>query len=230
VAGQAGANGFGDRGIRPYRKRRPIPAIIVISVLGLVAVFVWVNAIVSRSDIDAVIRCDPPATPAQGVTFTTLSHDALDGRAPIPPDKVAVRVLNASSVRGQGGITTEALRAIGFTQIAPPDNDPAYAGRDAICHGQIRFGDNGTAAARTLSLVAPCEELIKDNRKDATVDLTIGTTFGDLSPTPAAMKVLQQLNAWSAQHQGGGGGEQAAAATVPVVDQTLLASARNVSC
>jgi uncharacterized membrane protein (UPF0136 family) len=217
VAGQAGANGFRDRGIRPYRKRRPIPAIIVISALGLAAVFVWVNAIVSRTDIDAVIRCDPPPTPAAGVTFITLRHDALDDRAPIPPDKVAVKVLNASSVRGQGSITTEALRAIGFTQIAPPDNDPAYAGRDAICHGQIRFGDNGTAAARTLSLVVPCAELVKDNRKDATVDLTIGTKFGDLSPTPEATKVLQQLQTWPAQHKS-------------VVDQTLLASARNVSC
>jgi hypothetical protein len=202
----------------------------VIGVLGLIAVFVWVNVIVSRTDINAAVRCVPLATPPPGVTFTPLSHNALDDRAPIPPDKVAVKVLNASSVRGQAGLTTESLRSIGFTQIAPPDNDPAYASGDAKCHGQIRFGDAGTAAARTLSLVAPCAELIKDNRKNATVDLTIGTTFGDLNPRPEATKVLQQLMAWSAQHAGGGGADQSAAASAPVVDQTLLASARNVTC
>lgn len=226
----ASGNGFGDRVTRPYRKRRPIPALIVIGVLGLGAMFVWVNAIVSRTDIDAVIRCDPPASPPPGVTYTSLGHAALDDRAPIPPDKIAVKVLNASSVRGQGGITTEALRALGFTQIAPPDNDPSFAGRPAKCRGQLRFGDNGTAAARTLSLVTPCVELVKDNRADATVDLTIGTSFGDLRPKAEAVEALRELKTWSEQHQGGGGGEQSAGTPAPVVDQTLLTAARDLPC
>ncbi|MDT7726786.1 MAG: hypothetical protein QOI21_3362 [Actinomycetota bacterium] len=227
----ASGNGFGDRNARPYRKRRPLPALIVIGVLCLGAVFVWVNAIVSRADINQAIKCDPPATPAEGVTFTSLNHDALDDRTPIPPDKVAVKVLNASKIRGQGGITTESMRALGFTQIAAPEDDPAYPNElKANCHGQIRFGDNGAAAARTVSLLAPCTELIKDNRQDATVDLTIGTTFGDVRPTAAAAQILEQLRTWSQQHQGSGGGEQSAGATAPVVDQAALKSARDVTC
>jgi hypothetical protein len=208
-----------------------LPALIVIGVLCLGAVFVWVNAIVSRADINQAIKCDPPATPAEGVTFTSLNHDALDDRTPIPPDKVAVKVLNASKIRGQGGITTESMRALGFTQIAAPEDDPAYPNElKANCHGQIRFGDNGAAAARTVSLLAPCTELIKDNRQDATVDLTIGTTFGDVRPTAAAAQILEQLRTWSQQHQGSGGGEQSAGATAPVVDQAALKSARDVTC
>lgn len=227
----ASGNGFGDRNARPYRKRRPLPALIVIGVLCLGAVFVWVNAIMSRADINEAIKCDPPATPAAGVTFTSLGHDALDDRTPIPPDKVAVKVLNASKIRGQGGITTESLRALGFTQIGTPEDDPAYPGEaKANCHGQIRFGENGAAAARTVSLLAPCTELIKDTRQDATVDLMIGTNFGDVRPTAPAAQIMAQLKTWSERHQGSGGGEQSAGATAPTVDQAALKAARDVTC
>ena len=227
----ASGNGFGDRNARPYRKRRPLPALIVIGVLCVGAVVVWVNVIVSRTDINQAIRCVPAATPSQGVTFTSLAHDALDNRMPIPPDKVAVKVLNASKIRGQGGITTESLRALGFTQIAAPEDDPAYPNdTTAKCHGQIRFGDNGAAAARTVSLLAPCAELIKDTRQDATVDLAIGTNFGDVRPTAPATQILQQLKTWSEQHQGSGGGEQSTGATAPVIDQAALKAARNITC
>jgi LytR cell envelope-related transcriptional attenuator len=221
--------GFGNRGKRGYRRRRPIPALIFIGILGLVAMVVWVRAITTKTDIDALLRCNPPPTPAQGMTFTSLSHGALDDAAPIPPDKVAVKVLNASQARGQAAITTESLRVLGFTQIAVPDNDPFYPGStQAKCHGQIRFGDNGVSAARTLSLVVPCVELVKDTRADASVDLAIGSTFSDVSPTQQARQVLQQLQAWSAQHPDGG--NEQSAGTSPVIDQALLSAARNVAC
>jgi uncharacterized membrane protein (UPF0136 family) len=227
----ASGNGFGNRNARPYRKRRPLPALIVIGVLGVGAVFVWVNAIISRADIDATIRCNPAASPPLGVTFTALGHGALDDRAPVPPDRIALKVLNASKVRGQGGLTTEALRSLGFTQIAEPTDDPAYPDNiKATCRGQIRFGENGVSAARTLSLLAPCVELVKDNRQDSSIDLAIGTTFGDVVPNAAARQILLQLKTWSEQHRGGGGGEQSAGAKAPVVDQKLLTSARDVAC
>lgn len=227
----ASGNGFGDRSARPYRKRKPLPALIVIGVLGLGAVFVWVNAILSRANIDDTIKCSPPPTPPPGVTYTALGHNALDDRAPVPPDKIAVRVLNASKVRGQGGITTEALRSLGFNQIAEPADDPAYPGdTKAGCRGQLRFGENGATAARTLSLLVPCVELVRDNRKDATVDLTLGTTFGDLRPNAAATQLIGQLKTWSEQHQGSGGGEQSTGDSAPVLDQATLKSARNVTC
>lgn len=220
--------GFGNRGRRGYRKRRPLPAIIFIAVLGLVAMVVWVRAITSKADIDEVLRCDPPPAPVDGMSFTSLTHSALDDTAPIPPDKVGVQVLNASQARGQGAITTETLRELGFTQIAAPGNDPSYPAQQATCHGQLRFGDNGRSAARTLSLVVPCVELIKDTRADASVDLSIGSAFGDLQPTQQARQILQQLQSWAAQHPDGG--NEQSAATGPAIDPALLSAARNVSC
>ncbi len=226
----ASGNGIGDREAKPYRKRKPLPALIVIGVLALGAVIVWVNVVASRADVEAAVRCDPPPSPQPGVTYTPLSHTALDDRAPIPPDKVAVKVLNASKTRGKGGIVTSSLKELGFDNAAEPGNDPAYETAEAKCHGQIRFGENGMAAARTLSLVVPCAELVKDNRKDATVELTTGTNFGDIRPKAEARKILDQLSQWSKLHQGDGGGEQAAGGTPPVIDQGLLKAARETPC
>jgi hypothetical protein len=226
----ASGNGIGDRGARPYRKHKPLPALIVIGVLAVAAIVVWVNAVIGKGDIDEAVRCDPPASPPPGVTFSTLPHNALDGRAPIPPDKIAYRVLNASETRGKGGMTTTALKELGFTGAAEPASDPAYENREAKCRGQIRFGENGMAAARTLSLVVPCAELVQDNRKDASVDVVTGTLFGDIRPRAEARQIITQLADWSKTHQGGGGNEQSAGAKAPVIDQTLLASARNVEC
>jgi hypothetical protein len=226
----ASGTGFGDRKARPYRKYKPLPALIVIGVLAAGAIAVWINAALSKADVDAAVRCDPPAAPPPGTTYTSLPHNALDDREPIPPDRVAVRVLNASAVRGQGGIATASLRELGFTGTGDPGNDPAYDNRVAKCRGQIRFGENGKAAARTVSLVVPCAELVEDNRKDASVDLVTGSLFDDILPRPEAKQILTQLADWSKAHQGGGGAEQSAGAKAPAIDQTLLASARDVTC
>ena len=226
----ASGNGSGDRGTRPYRRHKPLPALIVIGVLALGAIVVWINAAVGKGDVDEAVKCDPAASPPPGVTFSTLPHNALDDRAPVPPDKVAVKVLNASGTRGQGGITTTSLKELGFTGVGEPANDPAYEGREAKCRGQIRFGENGVTAARTISLVVPCAELVQDNRKDASVDLVTGTLFGDLRPRAEARRILTQLADWSKAHQGGGSNEQSTDAKAPVIDQTLLASARDVAC
>ena len=226
----ASGNGIGDRKARPYRKHKPLPALIVIGVLALGAIVVWVNAAIG-TDVDEAVHCDPPPSPPPGVTFTTLPHTALDDLAPVPADKVAVNVLNATSVRGQGGIATTSLRELGFTNAAEPSNDPAYEGHEPKCRGQIRFGENGRGAARTLSLVMPCAELVQDNRKDASVDLVTGKLFNDIRPRAEARQVLTQLADWSKAHaSGGGGGEQSAGAPAPKIDQTLLASARDVPC
>ncbi|HET6502144.1 MAG TPA: envelope integrity protein Cei [Amycolatopsis sp.] len=220
--------GFGNRKSRGYRKYRPLPGLIVIGVLGLVALVVWVRAITTNDNVDAQIRCAPAPTPALGTVYTPLAHTALDDAAPLPPSEIAVTVLNASQGRGEAAITTESLRGLGFTQIAAPDNDPAYPQGDAQCQGQIRFGDAGTSAARTLSLVMPCAELVKDNRPDATVDLSLGNGFQQLQPNAQARQVLQQLNDWAARHSGDG--SEGSPATSPVIDPALLAAAHNVAC
>ena len=220
-----------------YRRRRPLPAVLVVAVLAVAAVVVWLRVFASGSDSTGAIACDPPGTPpsaASGRPPTTLGQalapEALDRTIPAAPALALVRVVNASTQRGLAAEVTESLRQIGFAQVAPPNNDPLYTTGDLTCRAQIRFGQQGTAAARALSLVEPCAQLVKDNRQDATVDFAIGKKFDSLRPKSEARRILEQLNQWAAQHPEAQGGLQGDPAAQPELDQAQLSAARKVSC
>lgn len=221
--------GFSGRKSRPYRKHRPLPAVFLVTLLGVASLYVWFSVFEDADDIDEAIRCQPPASAPPGAHYTSVGHDALDDVTPVPPSKVAVQVLNAGNLRGEAAITTAELRQLGFTQVAEPANDPAYENRTANCEGQIRFGDNGAAAARTLSLIDTCLELVNDGRKDATVDLSIGTQFTDVMPRREAVEVLDQLSAWAKRNSARGSSELASN-SVPDIDAELLEAARPPAC
>jgi hypothetical protein len=97
------------------------------------------------------------------------------------------------------------------------------------CPGQIRFGPNGAGAARTISLVVPCTELIRDERQDASVDLVIGHGFDRISPNPEAKQVLANLADFAETHPRSQGGQQAQG-QLAVLDPQLLTGARDVQC
>lgn len=220
-----------------YRKRRPLPAFILILVLCAAATVVWLHVIRKDADTANAIHCDPPgprptsqaAEPDPPTTLgQPLEFDSLDRTVPAPPGQVLVRVINASTKRGAARVVTENLRQLGFEQIAEPANDPLY-GDTMTCRGQIRFGPQGTSAARTLSLLDPCVELIRDERKDATVDLAIGSEFDTLRPNAQARTALEQLTQWAVEHPETKGGLQANGPQ-PNLDAELLAGARQAHC
>jgi hypothetical protein len=222
------------RGDQRYRKRRPLPAFLLIAVLGIAATIVWLRVMSSDSDVAAAAHCAPPPAPtaASGQPAPTLGKalepSALDRTEPAAPSSALVRVVNASNQRGQARLVTESLKALGFTQIAEPGNDALY-GESMDCRAQIRFGAQGTAAARTVSLVEPCAELVRDDRQDATVDIAIGAKFDDLHPNGSAKTLMEQLNDFAKQNPSAQGGLQADAPH-PDLDKGLLEAARNVRC
>jgi len=210
---------------------------LVILALGIGATVVWLKVLGSANDEAGAVHCGAPGRPPAtipGHPPTTLGQalgqEALDRTGPLPPAQALVRVVNASTQKGQAAEITEALRQLGFSQVAAPNNDPLYPGLDLECRAQIRFGQPGIAAARTLSLVEPCAELVKDNRQDGTVDLAIGKRFDDLRPKQEARRVLEQLNEWAAQHPEAQGGLQGNPEAAPELDSAQLTAARQVSC
>lgn len=241
----------------PFRRRRPLPAITLIVVLGVVATIVWIRTLEGdEKQVDtacrppgpatsvsdpltptggesgqppAPVQPQPPATEAQPVPLgTLLAPDSLDAVEPLPPDAVKVRVLNANGERGQASlIAAELTSDLGFASAGPPGNDPVYPAWDLSCQAQVRFGPNGDAAARTLSLVVPCAELIRDARPDDTVDLALGQQFEALRPNAAAKQVLRKLTELASQPPDPSGGQQAANAAV---EPALIAAARHGDC
>jgi hypothetical protein len=123
-----------------------------------------------------------------------LPYNGLDGVTPAQPQAARVQVLNAGGQTGLATQVTAEVQQYGFVPAGPPADDPQYPQGNLTCEGQIRFGPAGASAARTLSLLVPCVELVHDNRPDGTVDLVLGQNFTGLAPNADALAVLRQLN------------------------------------
>jgi LytR cell envelope-related transcriptional attenuator len=221
----------GGARVPPYRRRRRTPWVVVVSLLAVAAVVTWTVVLVDSGGPSAAAACPAPtagALPGQVVDFASL-----DTVAPVAPANARVHVLNGGGQRGQANLVAAQLTDLGFAEAAPPDNDPVYPNGDMECVGQLRFGPAGQGAARTLSLVLPCTELVRDDRTDDGVDVAVGTGFRDVNPPRAVRNALDQIG------QGGGTDGSANAdpsdptasnAAAPAVDPTVLESARTTAC
>jgi len=70
---------------------------------------------------------------------------------------------------------------------------------------------------------------VRDDRQDATVDVSLGKKFDEVKPNSDARKVLDQLREWAEQQPDQQGG-QVAAVTPPTLNADSLAAARDVAC
>ncbi len=187
---------FDKRG-RPFRRRNFLPGILLFVALAVVTLLVWVTALSQPPDVREATVCNapPPAAdptvPAPQLGDQVTRADMTD----VTPAKLAdtrIKVLNASGQGGQAAEVAGELRDLGFADPAAA-NDPLYANARLECQGQIRFGPSGRAAAAAVWLVAPCTELFQDQRSDDTVDLAIGTEFGELTHNDDIDAVLASL-------------------------------------
>ncbi|GAA3438095.1 envelope integrity protein Cei [Kutzneria kofuensis] len=210
--------------MRSKRWRRT-RSLVLLSLLLVASVVVWVQVFRSVPTIDQTVGCTPPAP-----HMTPVNYHDLDAVAPAPPDRVPVRVVNASSLRGAASLMSAQLTNLGFPQAAPAADDPTYPLGNMTCVGQIRFGAQGVAGARTLSLLVPCAQLVRDNRPDQTVDFAVGTNFNGLVVNTAARQVLSQLGTWARDHPIPPGGLLTQDQAMPKLAAPLLTAARPGHC
>jgi LytR cell envelope-related transcriptional attenuator len=216
----------------PYQRRRRGPLVIVLAVLAVATAATWMTVLIKTGAAAGVTACPLPAAgPPPG---EVLSAGALAKVPPVPPSTVKVRVLNAGGQRGQANLVAAQFGDFGFAQAAPPTNDRFFPGGDMTCTGQLRYGQAGQGAASTVALLVPCAELVRDGRADDTVDVAVGTAFGDLHPGRAVRDALDQLGASGSGTTGSGNADPAAGNTpppaTPVVDAATLAAAREATC
>jgi hypothetical protein len=226
-----------ERG-RGYRRRKPVPAIVLAVLLVVAAIVVWVK-VIDRADNTAAATTCPPVPAVGGKPApqigTPLAYNALAKVTPAPPAQVQVSVYNASTKHGAAQIVSTSLLQLGFNVTGNPQTDPAYPQSDSnandvmACQGQIRFGANGESAARTLSLVLPCTQLIRDNRQDASVSVSVGSKFGTVAPNGDAQQVLKQLTQFANTHPVQAGGQQAQG-LAPQISPELLSGAASTPC
>lgn len=220
-----------------YRRRRPVPGLLLLGTLVVISGFVWTQIFGSTEDIETATTCNQPgkptAAPGESVSAEPpelgkmLQRDALNRTDPIPPQDVHVRVLNGNGESKQASLVSEELNGLGFSPGGEAADDAIYANYDLNCHGQIRFGGPGAGAARTMSLVAPCAQLVRDDRNDSSVDFALGSEFDDIKTTTEAKRVLQELKT---KVPGEERGDAKQNVRQTEVDGELLDKARDVHC
>lgn len=206
---------------RSFRRRRYLPGLILVALMAVLVMIVWAVAFNTNADEVHAASCNRPDTAGDPNT-PALGHQvdgSLSSVDPAPLWNTRIRVYNANGQSGQAAHVAAGLSDAGFGQAAdtPVANDPIYTHRNLQCQGQIRFGADGEAAARTLSLMVPCAELIEDDRDDGAVDLALGTLFSDLAPNADADAVLKALRVPDG-------------APAPDIDSALITGARAVRC
>lgn len=189
LSSQARPGATPPRGMR----RLATPYVLLVVAALVIGGIVWAVALSGTDEATRAAAC-PITETAAGAGLEEQSATALDDTEPALLGDTRVRVLNANGEVGQAGAVAAQLAERGFSPAGADatGNDPIY-GQELDCHGQIRFGENGRAAARSVSLVAPCMQLVSDGREDETVDLVLGTIFSRLTDSSAAVGALDEL-------------------------------------
>ncbi len=157
--------------------RRPIPALILLLVLALLAVGVWWK-VLQRHDESLAAEPDPCAT-------VTGSPNDVD------PSLVQVRVYNASFEDGLAARVGVELGKRGM-KVTDVGNDPSRAQVEGI--GQVRYGISGTNQATFVAANFPGLSLVLDSRTDSVVDVVLGPDFLGMVPpkqVPAALATTE---------------------------------------
>ncbi len=97
------------------------------------------------------------------------------GALPVPYGDITVNVYNGTARPGLANTTAAALSSRGFV-IASKGNAPERLDGAPV----VQFGATSVAAAYTLAAHLDGALLVLDDRADATVDLTVGSTFNRL--------------------------------------------------
>jgi hypothetical protein len=161
--------------VRPRSGRRPIPPLVFLLVLALVALAVWWNVLRQEAErqesVEAACESAEAAVPS------------------LDPATVTVRVLNASDIGGQAQRVAQTLRARGFV-VDEVGNDGTSRRDEVTGVGEVRHGPLGEDAARFLGVQQPGLALYQDTRASATVDMVIGPGWVPLIPPEAVAAEL----------------------------------------
>lgn len=156
-----------------YRRRRALPALVLLLGLSVLAGVVWLRVL---------DRVDAGATPA-AAGCGTRPGTAVDSR-------VELRVYNSTAREGLARSVSEQLRGRGFVVIATA-NDPLIDLRDVRGSAEVRYGPRGAKQAELVRRQVPGAKLFRDAREDAVVDLALGPAYKRLATAAELAKGRQ---------------------------------------
>jgi hypothetical protein len=161
----------------PVPKRSFTKPIRTAIVLALLAVAVVVAGQWGWTQLTQPFGDDASAEATPSCTLSPEQIAALP-----PPNRIAIRVYNASGDEGVATQTAEQLAAQGF-EIVVVDNDPLGEQIDGV--GEIRSAPNVPNRVDQLLRYVPGAEWVQDDRPGRRLDFAIGAAFGGITvPEP----------------------------------------------
>lgn len=154
----------GDDGYEYHAKRqRRATVTIAVLLLGLAGAFYYASTYFRDTE--------PTAGPCTTIVPTPE----------LRPADVSVNVYNSTNRRGLAGAVAKDVDKRGF-KVKAVANDPLH--KTIKKAAEIRFGPAGEASAKVLAAHVPGAVMVKDKRKDDTVDLVLGAAWKKLGPAP----------------------------------------------
>lgn len=203
---------------RPFKRRNYIPAIIIVTVLAVLAIAAWTFAVVGGEEKTYPTDCNMP-TAADAPQFQVASRADMLSVAPAAQSTFKATVLNSGAARGQARSVSDDLVAQGFAAADPAYGDDTVYGEDTLhCVAQIRFGPGGQGAAAAVWLALPCAQLVNDGRGGTDVDVALGEFYHGTKPSQDAQAALEALRTVDPRNPKSG------------VDRTLIDAVHAQSC
>jgi hypothetical protein len=156
------------------RRHRHERQIIVFGVIIIaITALAFAAAAVYQGDVDGPFDAEFNS-PAAGIDEDITLVCPVSGSLPLEPGAVVVRVNNGTDVSGLAGTAQGTLEGRGFLVVGATNWPREYDGT-----ALIYYGENGIQHAYTLARQFEDAELVLDTRDDITLDLVLGTSFGD---------------------------------------------------
>ncbi|MPQ96739.1 LytR family transcriptional regulator [Modestobacter sp. I12A-02628] len=140
--------------------RRPLPPLIVLLVLAVIALGVWWNVFRDEAERDA--------RQAAACATATAAAPSLD------PATITLRVYNDTDTPGLAQTVSTTLQSRGFT-VQETANDPSDRKTEGV--GELRFGARGATTASYVALYLPGMTTYRDDRSTDLVDVVIGPDY-----------------------------------------------------
>ena len=162
--------------VRPRSGRRPLPPLIFLLVLAILALGVWWKVFGDAAEEEE--RQDAACAAAAS------APPQLD------PTTVRLRVFNATDTAGLAQTVAADLQARGFV-VEEIANDPA--GVEVTGVGELRFGKPGRGAADYVRLFLPGATDREDTRATSVVDVVSGPDFTGLAAEDQVAAALSPI-------------------------------------
>jgi hypothetical protein len=160
-------------------KRRPLPALVFLLALCLLAALVWWR----------VLHRDSGTHTASTPTCTTSAAPKT-----LPePQAITLAVLNSTKRQGIAGGARTTLLTDGFHVPNVAGNDSAVAGGHGLVPqvAEIRYGPLGASAAKLVLYYFPGAKMVTSKATDATVTVSLGTAYKAVATQTAVTAALK---------------------------------------